>query len=70
MLHKLVVNGLDKLSPLYNCFLTIICNLSPYENIRMASCLFIFPKISSESAFVLNVPCVSNLPGITRQCIV
>jgi len=29
-LHKLVVNGLDKLSPLYNCFLTIICNISPY----------------------------------------
>lgn len=29
-LHKLVVNGGDKLSALYNCFLTIICNLSPY----------------------------------------
>lgn len=30
VLHKLVVNGLDKLSALYNCFLTIICNISPY----------------------------------------
>lgn len=30
-LHKLVVNGGDKLAALYNCFLTIICNLSPYS---------------------------------------
>jgi hypothetical protein len=30
VLHKLVVNGIDKLAPLYNCFLTILCNLSPY----------------------------------------
>ena len=30
VLHKLVVNGTDKLAPLYNCFLTIICNTSPY----------------------------------------
>jgi len=30
VLHKLVVNGVDKLAPLYNCFLTIICNVSPY----------------------------------------
>jgi hypothetical protein len=30
VLHKMVVNGSDKLSPLYNCFLTIICNVSPY----------------------------------------
>jgi hypothetical protein len=29
-LHKLVVNGLDKLQALYNCFLTIVCNVSPY----------------------------------------
>ena len=29
-LHKMVVNGGDKLAPLYNCFLTIMCNLSPY----------------------------------------
>ena len=29
-LHKMVVNGGDKLAALYNCFLTIICNLSPY----------------------------------------
>ncbi len=30
VLHKLIVSGLEKLSPLYNCFLTIICNVSPY----------------------------------------
>lgn len=29
-LHKLVVNGTEKLGALYNCFLTIICNVSPY----------------------------------------
>lgn len=38
VLHKLVVNGLDKLSPLYNCFLTIICNVSPYtKNLSLVS---------------------------------
>lgn len=30
VLHKLIVSGLEKLSALYNCFLTIICNVSPY----------------------------------------
>ena len=29
-LHKLIVNGMSKLSSLYNCFLTIICNISAY----------------------------------------
>jgi len=29
-LHKLIVNGAYKLVPLYSCFLTIICNISPY----------------------------------------
>eukprot|EP00978_Attheya_sp_CCMP212_P019509 scaffold54819_cov62-Attheya_sp.AAC.3 len=29
-LHKLVVNGAYKLVPLYSCFITIICNISPY----------------------------------------
>lgn len=29
-LHKIVVNGAYKLVPLYSCFLTIICNISPY----------------------------------------
>lgn len=29
-LHKLIVSGIDRLSALYNCFLTIICNISPY----------------------------------------
>jgi hypothetical protein len=26
----MIISGLDKLSALYNCFLTIICNVSPY----------------------------------------
>lgn len=29
-LHKLIVNGAYKLVPLYSCFLTVICNISPY----------------------------------------
>lgn len=29
-LHKMVVNGSQKLLPLYSCFFTIICNVSPY----------------------------------------
>ena len=28
--HKLVVNGSIQLVPLYSCFLTILCNISPY----------------------------------------
>lgn len=30
VLHKMIVSGSEKLSPLYSCFLTIICNVSPY----------------------------------------
>jgi len=38
VLHKLIVNGIDKLSPLYNCFITIIANISPYaKSLCMAS---------------------------------
>ena len=29
-IHKLIVNGTFKLVPLYSCFLTIMCNISPY----------------------------------------
>mmetsp|Transcript_7122 Transcript_7122/g.14897 ORF Transcript_7122/g.14897 Transcript_7122/m.14897 type:complete len:865 (+) Transcript_7122:177-2771(+) len=29
-LHKLIVNGAYKLVPLYSCFITVICNISPY----------------------------------------
>jgi len=29
-LHKIIVNGSHKFVPLYSCFLTIICNVSPY----------------------------------------
>lgn len=30
VLHKMIVSGSEKLSPLYSCFLTIVCNVSPY----------------------------------------
>ena len=29
-LHKIIVNGSYRLVPLYSCFLTVICNFSPY----------------------------------------
>eukprot|EP00580_Thalassiosira_gravida_P016902 CAMPEP_0201662456 /NCGR_PEP_ID=MMETSP0494-20130426/4532_1 /ASSEMBLY_ACC=CAM_ASM_000839 /TAXON_ID=420259 /ORGANISM="Thalassiosira gravida, Strain GMp14c1" /LENGTH=1029 /DNA_ID=CAMNT_0048140817 /DNA_START=180 /DNA_END=3269 /DNA_ORIENTATION=+ len=29
-LHKIIVNGSYRLVPLYSCFLTIVCNISPY----------------------------------------
>ena len=29
-LHKLMVNGSYRLVPLYSCFLTVVCNFSPY----------------------------------------
>nr|CCA18781.1 conserved hypothetical protein [Albugo laibachii Nc14] len=29
-LHKIIVSGYEKLNSVYNCFLTIICNISPY----------------------------------------
>ena len=29
-IHKLIVNGAYKLVPLYSCFITIMCNVSPY----------------------------------------
>ena len=29
-LHKLMVNGSYRLVPLYSCFLTVVCNISPY----------------------------------------
>ncbi|EED92769.1 predicted protein [Thalassiosira pseudonana CCMP1335] len=29
-LHKIIVNGSYRLVPLYSCFLTVICNYSPY----------------------------------------
>jgi len=29
-LHKMIVNGSYRLVPLYSCFLTVVCNISPY----------------------------------------
>jgi Dyggve-Melchior-Clausen syndrome protein len=38
-LHRVVVDGLPKLAPLYTCFLTIICNVSPYvKNLGVVAC--------------------------------
>ena len=31
VIHRLVVNGSEKLKPLHNCFLTILSNVSPYS---------------------------------------
>lgn len=28
--HKLLVAGTERLSTLYHCFLTVLCNVSPY----------------------------------------
>jgi hypothetical protein len=44
-IHKLVTDGHEKLTTLHNCFLTIICNVSPY-----CKCL-----ISSTSVKLLNL---------------
>ena len=60
VLHKLIVSGIDKLSALYNCFLTIICNVSPYckslgtvSSVKLVNLfqLFVSPKFlyASES---------------------
>ncbi|GMF41350.1 unnamed protein product [Phytophthora fragariaefolia] len=37
-LHKIIVSGYEKLNSVYNCFLTIICNISPYcKKLNMVS---------------------------------
>lgn len=37
-LHKIIVSGDEKLNSVYNCFLTIICNISPYcKKLHMVS---------------------------------
>lgn len=37
-LHKIIVTGYEKLNSVYNCFLTIICNVSPYcKNLHMVA---------------------------------
>ncbi|TDH74369.1 hypothetical protein CCR75_001460 [Bremia lactucae] len=37
-LHKVIVTGYEKLNSVYNCFLTIICNISPYcKKLNMVS---------------------------------
>ncbi|CAK4732153.1 unnamed protein product [Aphanomyces euteiches] len=37
-LHKVIVNGYEKLNSVYNCFLTIISNISPYiKKLNMVS---------------------------------
>lgn len=60
--HKIMVNGSYRLVPLYSCFLTIICNFSPYwrsmsllASVKMVNLfeLFSSPKFlySSEKAY-------------------
>ena len=61
-LHKLIVNGSYRLVPLYSCFLTIVCNYSPYwrsmslvTSVKLVNLfeLFSSPKFlySSEKAY-------------------
>lgn len=61
-LHKLIVNGSYRLVPLYSCFLTIVCNFSPYwrsmslvTSVKLVNLfeLFSSPKFlySSEKAY-------------------
>ncbi|RYG62857.1 hypothetical protein EON64_17085, partial [archaeon] len=53
VLHKMIVSGTESLSALYSCFLTIICNISPYckalssvAAVKLVNlfCLFVSPK--------------------------
>lgn len=61
-LHKIIVNGSYRLVPLYSCFLTIVCNISPYwramslvASVKLVNLfeLFSSPKFlySSEKAY-------------------
>ena len=61
-LHKIIVNGSYRLVPLYSCFLTIVCNFSPYwrsmslvASVKLVNLfeLFSSPKFlySSEKAY-------------------
>ena len=44
----MVVNGGDRLAPLYNCFLTVLCNLSPY-----AKCIDLVAAVKLVNLFEL-----------------
>lgn len=77
VLHKLVVSGTEKLSALYSCFLTIICNISPYckslgtvASIKMINLLQLFtsPKFlyASESNHVYVCMLLESLNNIIQ----
>lgn len=68
-LHKIIVNGSYRLVPLYSCFLTVICNYSPYwrsmvsRSCRLRCVAEVVPR--SHIAF-LSSPLLSEL-GILGQ---
>lgn len=60
VLHKLIVDGSPKLSTLYSCFLTIICNVTPYSKkwVRALQLLSqpLLPSSSSSSCALRPAP--------------
>jgi hypothetical protein len=77
VLHKLMVGGMDKLSSLYTCFLTIICNISPYCKTLCASAahklvnlleLFTSPKVlfAAESNYTSVVMLLESLNNLVQ----
>ncbi len=46
--HKMIVNGIDRLSPLYDCLVTILANISPYvKSISMVASVKLLRLVSS-----------------------
>ena len=77
VLHKLMVDGMDKLSSLYTCYLTIICNISPYCKSLCASAahklvnlleLFTSPKVlfATESNYTSVVMLLESLNNLVQ----
>lgn len=77
MLHKLVMDGHEKLTTLHNCFLTIICNVSPYckslntsTSVKLCNLVshFASPRrmLSSESSYVYVVMLLETLNNILQ----
>ena len=60
-LHKVIVNGFEKLNSVYNCFLTIISNISPYiKRLNMVQIALLYFRI--ELTYSLGVERASPAP--------
>lgn len=77
VIHKMIVSGLEKFSALYNCFLTIICNISPYcvnlssvASVKLVNLLQLFtqPKLinSSDGSYLYIHLLVESLNNIVQ----